>query len=140
MGVSKKAIFYADYNDLALSAATFSVPALIMIVGSNFIGNPKIVMWLALVIFFGLFIRMLITTYKANDGKIFHLTIMSISKLVLSFIYIIYLYDSMAAKKRTDRGKAMFILVILTPILYALVHEKEGVFKLSSRGRPVSSG
>lgn len=58
--------------------------------------------------------------------------------MALSFLFVFYLYWSLASKTRSERGKAAFVLVILTPIMLALVREHKGVYAISKSGRLVA--
>ncbi len=137
LGVSKKAVYFSNYNDLGLSAAVFAAPATIFLVTAQFGIAPDLVLIVVVILFFGLLLTVLFRTWKANNKSIIKTFIIGISKLVMSFLYVFYLYQAFTGDKAKTRRTSWFTLAIFTPLLIALVQDKTGSFKLNSRGRPV---
>lgn len=146
LAFAKKAVLYANFNDLAWSIGMFAIPAVVMMVGAAFMqtpetGEPEMPVALLSVgggLFLLLFVKTAITTYRSNNGSILLTPILMVGKMALSFLFIFYLYWSLASKTRSERGKAVFVLVILTPIMLALVREHKGVYAISRSGRLVA--
>jgi len=136
LGLTKKAIYFNDYNDLGVSAAVFATPFVVGLISLQFGLNPTMTLSISTILFLTLFCLTLYKTWKANEGMLLITIIVSISKLIMSFLYIFHLYMALTGKQRTARGKAWFILAVFTPILLGLVHTKEGSFRLSRTGRP----
>lgn len=135
LGFTKKAIFYNDFNDLGISAATFAVPALIVVGVGAFIPHESI-MYFAAFAFFGFFAAMVYKTFLANNKSIILTGVLVVAKMTMSFLYVLHLYTALTGKKRSERGQGWFVLAIMTPLLLALVHTKEGSFRLAPSGRP----
>ena len=145
----RKAVFYQNFNDLAWSAGMFAIPALVVMVGAVFVSAgagaetentqmPVGLLYAAGGLFVLLLVKTAITTYKSNSGSLVLTPIILIGKAVLSFLFVFYVYWSLASKNRAERGKAMFVLVILTPIMLALVREHKGIYGISKSGRIVA--
>ena len=138
LGATKRAVFYSDYNDLALSAGTFGIPAVLIIIMTQFNLFESSIAWALTSIVFGLFLlRLCWRTWEANEGNILSTLVIIFGKLTLSLLYVFYLYQLFTGKNRQQRGSAAFIMIIFTPILFALVHTKSGAFRISSSGRPM---
>ena len=149
LAFAKKAVFYANFNDLAWSAGMIAIPALVMMVGAMFMSAgaetetgdtqmPAGLLYAAGGLFVLLFVKTTVTTFKSNKGSFLLTPILMVGKITLSFLFIFYLWWSMTAKTRSERGKGMFVLVILTPIMLALVREHKGVYAISKSGRLVA--
>lgn len=136
LGVTKRAVFYNDYNDLGMSLAVFGGPLCLVLVFSQFNLLTRGTMIFIGALFVLLFVIELYRTWKANDHKMLITVIISVSKLTLSFLYVVYLAELTMGKGRFKRGRGLFMLVFLTPLMLVLVHSKEGSFRLTSRGRP----
>ena len=121
-----KVVFYADYNDLSICAAMFGLPALIIVLGLFWMGNSsELIFVLAAVVFLPLFFLVALTTWRSNRS-IWKTVIVMIGKTTLSFLYVFHLFDALTAKNRSRRGISWFVLAILTPLIYALVADKQG--------------
>ena len=139
LGLMNKVIFYNDYNDLGVSAATIAIPALILASTFIFYKDQETIATIFLVAataFIGFFIVMAYKTFMANNMSVVVTLILIVAKLVMSFIFVLHLFNALTAKKRATRGQSWFVLAILTPLLLALVHTKEGSFRLTATGRP----
>lgn len=136
LGLTKRVIFYNDYNDLGVSLATLGIPACMALGFTQFGLLTKWTGSLIAAVFFLLFTFVLFKTWQANDRKILTTFVVGISKLVLSLLYVVYLAQLTMGKQRQKRGIGLFILAFLTPLLLALVHCTEGSFRLTLRGRP----
>jgi uncharacterized membrane protein len=135
LSFTKKVIFYSDYNDLGLSLAVFAVPVVLMIIIQQFGGMGIIAAFVLISLTVGLLTLLGYKTWVANDRRILPTIIVVPSKLILSFLYVIYLFSALTGKKRRERGQSWFVLIILTPLMLSLVHTQEGRFRLSSTGR-----
>lgn len=136
LGLTKKAVFYNDYNDLGLSLGTLAFPSVIVLVLLQF-GLYGVLTWgIAATVFTIMFGVMVRRTYVANRGKLWVVPVLLMSKLVLSVLYVAHLADLTMGKNRRTRGKGWFVVIVLTPLLLALVHTQEGRFYLTSAGRP----
>ena len=137
----KKAVFYQNFNDLAWSAGMCAIPALVLVIGATMFGQSNSVLqsnpalYVVGGLFVLLFIKTAVTTYKSNSGSLVLTPILMVGKTALSFLFIFYLYWSMTAKTRSERGKGMFVVVILTPIMLALVKEHKGLYAITKSGR-----
>ena len=134
LAFAKTVVFYADYNDLALSAAMCAFPAVIIVVSAMFVPHVA-ALYVAGVVFVGLLIKTAHTTFRSNNNSVMKTALLLVGKTVMSFLYVAHLYQALAGKKRTDRGKGWFVLAILTPLLIALVHERTGRFAITPSGR-----
>ena len=134
MSLAKKSVFYADFNDLAVSMGMCALPALVLMVGLSF-GQGDAPRYIAGAIFVGLFLKSVVRTYKTNNGSIWKTAVLMVGKVTLSFLYIVYLLEALTAKKRSDRGKAWFVLAILTPLMLALTENHKGLFRIMPMGR-----
>lgn len=121
-----KVVFYADYNDLSICAAMFGLPALIIVLSMFWTGTiSEGILILAAVVFVPLFFVATLTTWRSNRS-IWKTVIVMFGKTTLSFLYIFHLFDALTAKNRSKRGISWFVLAILTPLMYALVADKQG--------------
>ena len=134
LAFAKKVVFYADYDDLAISAAMCALPAVLVVIAAMFVQHVA-AFYLAGLVFVGLLIKVAHTTFRANSNSIWKTVLLLVGKLVMSFLYVAFLYKALAGEKRTDRGKGWFFLVILTPLLIALVHKRTGRFAIGRSGR-----
>lgn len=131
LGVTKRVVFYADYNDLGLSLSIFAVPLVSLIILKYVaVFNFKILI-IPLLLAAGLICILIYNTWKSNNKKILPVLIIMPSKLILSFLYIIYLYSAFTEKGRRARGQSFFVITVLTPLLLALVQAERGRFNLT---------
>ena len=134
MSFTKEAVFYADFNDLALSAGMFALPALVLVAGS-LLAPMEVLVYVAGAVFVGLFLKVALTTWKSNDGSWWKTPLLLVGKTTMSFIFIFYLYQAFTAKTRSKRGQGWFVVAILTPLTLALVAEHRGLFAVTPTGR-----
>ena len=131
----KKVVFYADFNDLALSAGMFALPALTYVAGLFFQVPETICLYVAGAVFLGLFAKTVLTTWRGNDGSLWKTPLVLVGKVAMSFLFIAHLYQSFTGKTRSKRGGGWFVLAILTPLMLALVADHRGIFSITSTGR-----
>ena len=147
-GENRTLIVFKDYNDLGL---TFLIPAsaiLIFIIFTAMGGDPRWAIALSGSVSFFLLVVLIRNTYIIN-GRTLSKTVLSLlTKVPLSIIWIISFVTMLnpsgetAAERRRNRGAAMVVLFLLTPIIGLVVAEKEGsLFNPRSwiRGRRVGS-
>ena len=134
MSFAKKAVFYADFNDLAITAGMFALPALVLVAGS-LLAPFSILVYVAGAVFVGLFLKVALTTWRSNDGSWWKTPVLLVGKATLSFLFIAYLYQAFTGKTRSKRGQGWFVVAILTPLTLALVAEHRGLFAVTPTGR-----
>ena len=137
MALTKRAIFYADYKDLKLCALMTGGPAVILAISSKWLlVYPRPILLVTGLLFIALLGKVAVETWRANRS-VFKLVIILIAKITLSFLYVVHFFDALTAEKRSKRGVSWFILLLLLPLVYALVHDKSGakVRLPSGRGR-----
>ena len=133
-GDNRTIIIFRDYNDLGL---TFLIPAsvyLVFILFTSFGGNQQLALLLALGIGLVLFGILAKNTYIDNNRSMLRTILVIMTKMplgilwFLNFITMLNPSGKTAAERRKNRGGALIILAILTPILGMLVVNKEGSF------------
>lgn len=129
LGYTKKAVFYMNDSDLFISFSGWGTLAI----------TGFLAMYLDFLILFliGIFVAlgvMFYTTYMAykyNMGNWYHAIPVGLAKILLSFVYalkvleIIYPNGKSVSQKRYNRGEAIVIVGILTPILHSLINGEE---------------
>jgi len=131
-GENRTVIIFRDYNDLGL---TFLIPTAFILIFYLFMmfgGNPSWGAGLAFIVSMSLFVILIKNTYEDNN-KVILPTILSIMTKVplgiiwiFSFITLLNPSGKTAAQRRKNRGTALVIGVLITPIIGMLVVEKEG--------------
>lgn len=148
IGERRKLVIFKNYDDLGLA---FLVPssgvALLLIL--RYVGvSLDISQGVAGIVSSFLLLKLIYNTYLDNNGNIFKTILCINTKLPLALVWVLCLFQTLnpsgktAAQRRSNRGGAMFILAILTPILGLLVETKEGsMFNPKSwiKGRRVGS-
>jgi len=131
-GENRSVIIFKDYNDLGL---TFLMPASAFLIFTIFTllgGKYEYALILSAGVFFVLLLMLVRNTYIINDKKIFKTILSLLTKIPLSLIWLMSFFTMLkpsgqtAAQRRSQRGGAMIILAILTPIIGLVVAEKEG--------------
>ena len=131
-GENRTVIIFRDYNDLGL---TFLIPAsfvLIFYLFMMFGGKPSWGMGLALIVSVSLFVILVKNTYEDNNKAILPTILSIMTKVplgmiwILSFITLLNPSGKTAAKRRKNRGTALVIVGLLTPIIGMLIVKKEG--------------
>jgi hypothetical protein len=147
IGENRSVIIFRDYNDLGL---TFLIPAsfaLIVILFEKFGGNPQIAKYLGASVSLLLLLLLVKNTYIDNGKNIIKFAIALVTKLPLGIVWVLNLIEVLSPSGKGDnkaknRGQALIVLAILTPIIGALVVNKTGSFFNPSswiRGRRVGS-
>ena len=131
-GDNRTVIIFRDYNDLGL---TFLIPASFLLIYTLFMmfgGNPAWGAGLALIVSLVLFGILVKNTYIDNNRKILPTILSLMTKVPLGIIWIISFMTMLnpsgktAKERRKNRGSALIIVAILTPIIGMLVVEREG--------------
>ena len=144
LGVKQKITVFRDYNDLGLVFLTgFSPIVLIYLFSLISADQKKIALTFIVIVEILLFVWVVIRTYQDNRNILFTL-IALITKIPLSILFILNLLSFVApkgktaAKRASVRYSSLVFLLLLTPLVLALVKNKEGIFNLdrtlSSRG------
>ena len=148
-GDGRSIIIFQDYDDLGL---TFLVPASGMLIMFIFLwagGNQTVGMLLGCVVSGALLIRLAISTYHINGQNSGKALLAILTKLPLAVVWVLNMIQILnpsgrtSAQRRSNRGQAMVILMILTPIIGALIVDKQGSYFNPSqwlRNRRVGSG
>lgn len=146
-GNNRTIIVFRDYDDLGL---TFLIPAswmLIYYIFHGFGGNEFIAIVVGGVVALFLLIKLSINTYIDNSRIISKSLLALITKIPMGVIWILnfaeFLNPSGKGSQRSrNRGQALLVLTLLTPILGLLVVNKSGSFFNPTswlRGRRVGS-
>ena len=131
-GENRSVVIFRDYNDLGL---TFLIPASFVLIYYLFMifgGNPVWGAGLALVVALSLFAILVKNTYEDNNKAMLPTVLSLMTKIplgiiwILSFITMLNPSGKTAKERRKNRGTALVIMAILTPILGMLVVEKQG--------------
>jgi len=131
-GENRSVVIFRDYNDLGL---TFLIPASFVLIYYLFMmfgGNPTLGAGLALVVAVILFFILLKNTYEDNHKKVFPTILSIMTKVPLGMIWILSFMTMLnpggktARERRKNRGTALLIMGILTPIIGMLIANKEG--------------
>lgn len=131
-GENRSITVFKDYDDLGL---TFLIPAsfvLIRLIFSYLGGSATVATIIASITALVLFVILAKNTY-ADNGRDAAKTILAlITKLPLAVIWIFALIQVLnpsgnnAAQRRSNRGSALIVLTLLTPIIIGLVVDKSG--------------
>tara|TARA_R110001583_G_scaffold768_3_gene7144 strand:+ start:2897 stop:3427 length:531 start_codon:yes stop_codon:yes gene_type:complete len=148
-GENRTITIYKNYDDLGL---TFLIPAsfvLIMLVFTNLGGSVLIAGIIASVTSLCLLIVLVKNTYLDNGKNFPNTALALITKLPLAVIWILALTQALnpsgktGGQRRQNRGQALIVLTLLTPIIGGLVADKSGnIFNPRNwiKGRRVGSG
>lgn len=144
LGFKQKITVFRNYNDLCLVFLLGLVPVILMYAffhipqGQQEMGGKVI-----LLIESAIFLLILFRTFQDNRNPFF-MVIALITKITLSVLFIINLIDFVTPsgknglERTSGRRKGFVFLLALTPIVFALVKTKEGIFNpertLASRG------
>lgn len=146
-GDNRSIIIFRDYDDLGL---TFLIPAsffLIMYIFAMLGGNQTFGIILGGAVAAWLFFILVKNTYLDNEKDIGKSLLALITKMPLAIIWVVNLVEVLnpsgkGAQRSKNRGQALVILTLLTPIIGMLVVDKQGsCFNPKSwiRGRRVGS-
>lgn len=132
-GENRSIIVFRDYDDLGL---TFLIPASFVLIYYLFAqmgGNPQVGAIVGAGVAFLLFLRLLVNTFVDNSRNVFKTLLALIVKMPLAIIWIFNLLQLLnpqgtGTRRRQNRGQALIILTLLTPILGMLVADKSGSF------------
>lgn len=127
LSLTKKAVFYQNYNDMLLSLSVIAIPVMMIFLISSLASFLPDLLKIILIIIPSIliFVMVVISTYQSNNKNLILTVILVISKLTLSVLYILYLVQLMMGKNRNERGLAALILIFLTPLMIALVADRE---------------
>lgn len=133
-GEQRKVVIFRDYDDLGL---TFLIPAsffLIVYIFSYFGISQKFSSIIGGGVALLLTFKLLKDTYLDNNRNVKFTLLAFFTKIPLAIIWILNFINMLnpsgktAQQRSSSRGISMVILAILTPILIALVVEKEGSY------------
>ena len=77
-------------------------------------------------------IYIFITTLKDN-GNIFKALLAFVTKIPLGVLLVVALIEFISPKKRTNRGYAFATMLLLTPIVISLIHNKDNLPRVLRR-------
>jgi Na+/H+-translocating membrane pyrophosphatase len=127
LGVKDRITVFRNYDDLGL---------VFLAVAPLFIGFITAISWIlipAAIASVGLVGWLIVRTWQDN-ASVWKLAIALVTKLMLSVLFIAFVWDLLAPSGKTQldrakqRGFAAAMLAILTPVVYRLVKSKTGVF------------
>jgi len=132
-GENRKIVVFRDYNDLGL---TFLIPAAFVVINLLFTqffrGDARVGLAVAGIVSTGLTLLLLYNTFKDNQGHLLKTLLAFLTKLPLGIIWVLNLFNLLNPQGKTgrqraqNRGIAMIILTVLTPIIAMLVVDREG--------------
>jgi uncharacterized protein YhhL (DUF1145 family) len=132
-GDDRKIVVFANYDDLGLSFLSLFLGLFIYFISSWIIGMGDVISIIsASIISTILFAILWGRTYRANNENIFNSLIAFVTKLTLSFVWLIQIINILNPIRKDDQSRknskivSSFILLILTPILGKLVVDKRG--------------
>ena len=126
LGLKERAVIFRNYDDLGL---------VFLAVAPLFIGFITLIQWIlipAIVTTIALCIWLTWRTWQDN-GSVWKVLFALPSKLVLSVLFIAFVWDLLSPSGKTQlarakqRGVAAAILAVITPLIYRLVKDKTGV-------------
>jgi len=147
-GENRTIIIFRDYNDLGL---TFLIPVsfvLIYILFTSLGGDPRWGGMLGIIVALILFLILIRNSYIDNNRSLLYTSLAILTKMPLGIIWIVNLVSILnpsgktGMERRKNRGSALVILTLLTPIVAMLVVEKKGSFfnpKDWIRGKQIGS-
>lgn len=134
LGFKKKITVFRDYNDLGLVFLSILLPYILMYLLSIFFtDHMSIAYTFVIIVGLILFVWIVVRTYQDNNNILFML-IALITKTSLCFLFIFNLLSFVspegknADKRRSVRYALLAFLLLLTPLILALVKNKEGIF------------
>ena len=134
LSFKKRITIFRDYNDLGLVFLMGLVPIVLIYLFSLARENQQHIGTIFIIIFeAALFIWILIRTVQDNRNPI-KTVIALITKLSLSVLFIINFLNFVApegktmAKRASVRHIALAFFVVLAPLIFGLVKNKEGIF------------
>ncbi len=136
LGLTQRAVVFRNYDDLAL---VFGCAVSIVLAVS--FADTRILFVLAVMLSLGLFLVIAVRTWQ--DNGLLLLPIVLFTKLPLSILWITQVIQAVNPTGKTymersrNRGSALLILAILTPLLARLIRDHEGF--LSERKRTSES-
>ncbi len=135
LGLSQKITVYRNFNDLTLCFATILIPEVFIQISSFFSTEflQKFIVILMIIIEIGLVLYIAYQTYIDNED-ILGTIIAFLTKIPLAILFILNLLEFIAPSGKTykermaNRKNALAWLLLLSPIIYGLVKNKEGMF------------
>lgn len=126
LGIKERAVIFRNYDDLGL---------VFLAVAPLFIGFISLIQWIlipAMVASTGLVVWLTWRTWQDN-GSIWKVLVALPTKLVLSVLFIAFVWDLLSPSGKTQlarakqRGASAVVLAVITPLIYRLVKDKTGV-------------
>lgn len=136
LGLTQRAVVFRNYDDLAL---VFGCSVSIVLAVS--FTDTRILFALTVLLSLGLFLAVTVRTWQ--DNGLLLLPVVLFTKLPLSILWITQVIQAVNPTGKTymersrNRGSALLILAILTPLLARLIRDHEGF--LSERKRTSES-
>lgn len=130
-GDNRSIIIFKNYDDLGL---TFLVPAsfILLVYISSAIGLHTIIgIFVASVVSLWIFSMLIKNTFEDNSRELSKTVLALITKMSLSVVWVLSLVQVLnpsgeGGRRTRNRGKALVILTLLTPIIGMVVVEKSG--------------
>lgn len=132
VGENRTVIVFQDYNDIGLTLLVPVSAYLIFWIFVFFGGSPQFAIYLAWAVALILFVKLARNTYEANHKQLLHTVLALMTKLPLGILWFFNLITALnpggktSTKRRKNRGSALVLLTLLTPIISLLVVNKEG--------------
>mgnify|MGYP003386212148 CR=1 FL=1 len=136
LGYTKKLTVFRNYDDLGLVFLIVALPLLSIMPSMYMQGDKDLVQsfWILVAgVTFGIFGLVVLRTYHDNPN-VFAALVALITKLTLSIFFVYNLLrlispgGKTAVANQNIRGRATVWLLILAPLVYGLVRDKQGVF------------
>lgn len=133
LGLKKKTVIFYDYDDMAFSLGIFIAPIammfILMVLQPANTTQAVIIMSIPSAVLFWLVLK---KTWKSGVRWTFPLVLYT--KFFLSIFYVVAIWKLMApdgdtrGERRIGRTIAFFFLLFATPLIAALVQNKQGMF------------
>lgn len=129
LGYTKKAVFYMNDSDLFISFSGWVTLVIAGILGM-YLQFP-ILFFIGLAAALGVMLYTVYMAYKYNMKNWYHAIPVGLAKVLLSFVYILKVLNVLfpdgksVSEKRYNRGEALVIVGVLTPLLYSLINGED---------------
>jgi len=137
LGWNEKIVIFRNYNDLAIvfgsGLLVYAAIFVIFLLGNNGASGVMVLSLIMVASSAGLMIYLIFRTFVDNRS-ILATVLALITKLSLSVLFLINLLTLLSpsgktqVKRAKNKASALAWLMVITPIIYALVRDKEGIF------------
>jgi hypothetical protein len=144
LGFKELIVVYRDYDDLGIAFSLVLSPIVLLYLFSFTGSINKISGTFVFVVELSLFAWLLTRTYQDNNNNIIFTLLAAFTKVSLSILFILNLLQLVSPTGKTtsqrvsSRRSAFAILLLISPLVFALVKNKVGIFNpartLSRRG------